>query len=381
MPGSYDGIQHITSGADKIRSSLEMVHASAGYVCLIGWRYGEPPECAENPERLSLTELEFNEAVKLELPILVFVMNQSHPITRKDARPMDEVEELIDRALAFVDVSRMRGEEVFIGDDFQIRPMYGTLALWDLFAEDAPIQLSGEIRQELSAWLNRATLYIDCDDWPVGADDIRISIADEACVTLGATAQLLTKTAAGPVTLHFVGDEAGRKQFWRAAILLEGDNKESLIRNAPHAYPDLCFIDGVLENADELSGGYSASRHLVQSALAVLDDWGHWVFTFPPPAITPHEGASDTGASPNNQLIEKRFLGLGLTAAPEKPNVRGHRVSREARETVLGKRVLYCEWHVKLELHKNRVHVHAPVPESRNKVVVGMIDEHLPLPP
>jgi hypothetical protein len=313
-----------------------------------------------------------------------------------------EVEKVIDRALAFVDVSIARGEEVWIGDDFQARPMYGASAIWDLFADDSPIRLRGEISQELAAWLGRARRYADTDEWPDGVEDAWVSIdhaapvenADvawvhhciragtaAACFTLGASAIVETTTAAGTATLHFVGDEAGRRRFWREVIVIEGDNTESLIRNSPHAHPDLHFIDGVLWGVDRLSGGYLASRHRVRAALAALDDWGHWVFSCPPPAMTPHEEVlPDAGGRPGNLLIQNRLAGVGVTAAPENPDVRKHRVSREARETIIGARTLYCEWHVKLEAHQNRIHFHGPIPESGDKVVVGMIDAHLPLP-
>jgi hypothetical protein len=52
---------------------------------------------------------------------------------------------------------------------------------------------------------------------------------------------------------------------------------------------------------------------------------------------------------PSNQIIEHRFKGFNLDVAPEKPNVYAHGESRKARETKLGTRTLYCEWHVKLE--------------------------------
>ena len=313
-----------------------------------------------------------------------------------------QAEELIERVLEFIDTSSERGEDVAIGDAFQTRPMHGKLGLWDLFAQTSPLLLKHEISQELAAWLNRATYYAEAEQWPDGFDDITISIAGAtpvpnadvawvhyairaglpaATLTLKATGMVATATASGSTDVHFVSDDDDRKRFWRDMILLAGDNLESLLNFSARAYPALHFVDGVLADAGRLSGGYLASRKRVRDALATLDDWGYWAFTCPPPAIAPNEGPPpDPFASPTNQLIEHRFGGLNLTAAPENPNVRNHRPSREARETVLKTRTLYCEWHVKLQLHQNRIHFHPPVTESGNKVVIGMIHEHLPLP-
>lgn len=254
----------------------------------------------------------------------------------------------------------------------------------------------------MAAWLSKARYYADAHEWPDGAEDVSIRIGDaapvenadvawvhhciRACIpaasfTLSATVLLETKTAAGVAIVHFVGDEIGRRQFWRAVIVLEGDDVDSLLRNSTHAYPALFFADGVLRGVDRLSGGYAASRDRVQTALAALDDWGHWVFTWPPPSIRPQDGPPlDPDARPGNFLIQTRFAAVGVAAAPENPDVYKDRVSREARQTTLAVRTLYCEWHVKLEPHRNRIHFHRPVPESGDKVVIGMIDEHLPLP-
>lgn len=313
-----------------------------------------------------------------------------------------EAADLIDRALAFIELSRERGEDVSVGDDFQTRLMFGTATLWDLFSASSALPLPREFSQELSAWLMRAPRYADRDHWPGGFEDAVITIGDgpptvnedvawvhyslrsgvpAAALTLRTSGVIATHTASGSVDTHFVSDETGRKCYWRDAILLDGDRFGSLLEFASRAYPDLYFVDGVLAGAEHLSGGYLASRQRVKHALEVLNDWGSWTFTCPPPALAPGEATPpDPNARPTNHIMELRFAGFGITAAPENPNVRTHRASREARETIVSKRTLYCEWHVKLQLHQNRIHFHGPVSESDNRVVIGMIHEHLPLP-
>ena len=280
--------------------------------------------------------------------------------------------------------------------------MYEDMVLWDFFADDSPIPMPTEIAQELAAWLGRARYYADSDTWPAGADQITISVGEAeatenadlawvhhclragiatAAFTLGTSVELETNSAAGRATVHFVGDEGGRKRFWRKMIHFGRDDLASLAHYSPHAYPSLLFAEGVLGCCDDLAGGYTASRGRVQKALAALDDWGYWAFTCPPPAIGPNEASPpDTQARPGDLLIQNRFGGFGLTTAPEKPDVRNDRICREAREIELGSRTLFCEWHVKLEPHQNRIHFHGPVPESDDKVVIGKIADHLPLP-
>jgi hypothetical protein len=320
---------------------------------------------------------------------------------RFDGEARTAVADALERFFDFAGTSRERGETMSFGDDFQTRPVLGTLTLWDLFGPDAGLHLPGEMRQELAAWLLSPHLYAD-DDWPDGADEVEVGIADSAptanadvawahhcvragrsvaCFALREDAVVNTVTDAGGAVLHFVATEAGRRRFWREAIVLEGDSADSLRRNAAHAYPDVLFVEGVLANLEGLTGGYLALRGRVRAALAVLDDDGHWIFTCPPPVATRREDPPPPSATlPPNHLIRVRFSHYGLDVAPENPDVQAHRRSREARETTLMGRTLYCEWHIKLEPHRNRVHLHRPVQESGDKVVVAMIHEHLPLP-
>jgi hypothetical protein len=65
---------------DVVDASLGMVAKSAAYILIIGRKYGQTPECPRrNPEKLSVTELEYREAVRLKRPVLLFLMGDKHP--------------------------------------------------------------------------------------------------------------------------------------------------------------------------------------------------------------------------------------------------------------------------------------------------------------
>lgn len=68
-----------------IESSLQMVRDSAAYVGIISHKYGQTPVDPNiNPSGLSITELEFNEAMRLNRPILLFIMGDKHSLTVAD---------------------------------------------------------------------------------------------------------------------------------------------------------------------------------------------------------------------------------------------------------------------------------------------------------
>jgi O-acetyl-ADP-ribose deacetylase (regulator of RNase III) len=70
---------------DVIDSSLQMVRDASAYIGVISRKYGQIPPCPKrNPGKLSITELEFNEAQVLERPILLFIMGDKHPLCEAD---------------------------------------------------------------------------------------------------------------------------------------------------------------------------------------------------------------------------------------------------------------------------------------------------------
>ncbi|GBQ42664.1 hypothetical protein [Komagataeibacter europaeus] len=319
-----------------------------------------------------------------------------------DEASITQIHEQIEALLEFVAIGLERHEETFIGDDFQTQPIVAGYTLWQLFEDGSPVSLSFEIRQELAAWLGKSPIYIDLPDWPNNADEIEISIDSgpptdnvdvawahhllrskrpAACYSLTRRGPLPTQTASGCIAVYFVNTDADRLDFWRNTIRTEGDSLEELIKFAPHAYPCLYFSYGVLQEANNLDGGYSALRWKIQDTFSALNDHGVWIFTCPPPTVSPTEPTIENATgTPQKQLIRERFQNLTLEGEPENPNVRDNRVCREARELHLGSRILYCEWHIKLEKHRNRIHIHAPVPESNSQVVIAIISPHLPLP-
>jgi hypothetical protein len=72
----YDSAKPV---GDVIDSSLQKVRDSAAYILVISQKYGQTPECStRNPDQLSITELEFNEAQRLNRPTLLYIMGDEH---------------------------------------------------------------------------------------------------------------------------------------------------------------------------------------------------------------------------------------------------------------------------------------------------------------
>ncbi|HEX6183377.1 MAG TPA: DUF4062 domain-containing protein [Pyrinomonadaceae bacterium] len=78
-------------GDDVISSSLNMVREASAYIGLISHRYGQVVECPKrNPNSYSVSRLEFEEAQRLGLPTLVFIMGGDHDVKPKEVETEPE---------------------------------------------------------------------------------------------------------------------------------------------------------------------------------------------------------------------------------------------------------------------------------------------------
>jgi hypothetical protein len=79
------------AGTDVIDTSINMVRDSAAFIGVISYSYGRTPECIDrNPDALSISELEFNEAMRLGRPILLFIMGPKHLTLPTDVESVPE---------------------------------------------------------------------------------------------------------------------------------------------------------------------------------------------------------------------------------------------------------------------------------------------------
>jgi hypothetical protein len=77
-------MEHLpASDAEAIGTSLKMVDEADIYAGVFAHRYGYVPK-TNNPEQISITEMEYNRAVERKTTRVIFVMDKTHPITIED---------------------------------------------------------------------------------------------------------------------------------------------------------------------------------------------------------------------------------------------------------------------------------------------------------
>jgi len=77
-------MEHLpATDAEAISVSLKMVDEADIYVGVFAHRYGYVPE-EHNPQRISITEMEYLRAVERDIPRLIFLMHDDHPVKASD---------------------------------------------------------------------------------------------------------------------------------------------------------------------------------------------------------------------------------------------------------------------------------------------------------
>lgn len=315
--------------------------------------------------------------------------------TRRDEY-IERIEQLLDR----LDVAFERREPFVASDELLRQTIWNGNSLADLlWNADSPLRLPYETRERLAPHLSRMTTW---DAMTVTSFEVSIEgeevISPSAALALDRV-QIGAATACFPLPgkwkglatvrvgdrsahVHFVVDESTHRAFFRDALDVERVDEKSLPDLAPHAFPDLYFIESLWRGLGDFEGGYRRVRADLHRVLAILDDHGAWVFTDETGRLSPAEPLSsdDRRVPVANQLIERRFVGWGIEVAPERPNVRSDEACRQARERSVRGQIVYCEWHYKFEPHINRIHLHAPIPASDDRLIVAIFASHLPLP-
>ena len=72
---------------DAITDSLKLVDEAEYYVGIFAHRYGYVPDSPRNPDRISITEMEYRRAVERNIPRLIFLVGDGHDPLPEDESP------------------------------------------------------------------------------------------------------------------------------------------------------------------------------------------------------------------------------------------------------------------------------------------------------
>jgi hypothetical protein len=156
--------------------------------------------------------------------------------------------------------------------------------------------------------------------------------------------------------LCFVIRPSDCKYFYRSLYALENVREEDFLNLANDAFPDLDFAVGL--RFSKLDGGYSW-RDLIVKHLSILNDDFLGVYV------------SEQG---NSAQISAR-IGIDVSIEGE---TRSSERLMAMRDVEFDGHVFRCEWHSKLEPHRNRIHFHPGDDSTGRKTLIGIFVDHLP---
>ena len=146
------------------------------------------------------------------------------------------------------------------------------------------------------------------------------------------------------------------KYFYRSLYALENVAKENFFDLASKAFPDLCFTSSL--TFAKFEGGY-ALRDIVVEHLSALND------------IFSEFYISENG---NSAQISMR-IGIDVSIEGE---TRSSERLMAMRDVVFEGRTYRCEWHSKIEPHRNRIHFYPGDTSTYGQILVGIFIDHLP---
>ncbi len=156
--------------------------------------------------------------------------------------------------------------------------------------------------------------------------------------------------------VSFVRQPSDCKYFYRSLYALEDVPEELFFELADKAFPDLEFSNSL--NFAKFDGGYSL-RNVVVEHLSALND------KFPEFYVSEHG---------NSFQISSRIC-IDVSIEGE---TRSSERLMALRDVDFDGRSYRCEWHSKLEAHRNRIHFYPGDASTDGRVLIGIFTVHLP---
>lgn len=162
-----------------------------------------------------------------------------------------------------------------------------------------------------------------------------------------------------PITLDFLSEVIDVIRYWRRDVEFSDYSVAELQDICPIIFRSLRFADGIWGQFNRFSGEYRSVRRQLMRDLIGLNDY---ILKIRRDFTDPHRIAA-----------ELRSV-AGVNCSPESPLTRANRAAMNARDVVFEGKSVRCEWHSKLEPHRNRIHFAV----FSDFVLIGVFAEHLP---
>ena len=293
-----------------------------------------------------------------------------------DDVPQDEREDSLIALIDQLDVLRVSGESVQLLENWGAVECLGgndvaeTMVHYQVLDRDQSLRLLG-LLDRCVPWNRSAVVDVDSEIVVDGrhCQGDGIAWAREQAILQNWTAVVTTphRFAAGvhsvdkpaqspPVDVYFAVSTEDHPCFFRLLYEWEDVSESDFFERARLAFPRLVFAANI--SFGNFEGGYRTLRPEVVHHLGRIND------------RFPEEYAAENGM-PNEVSIR-----LGIQVSIEGNTRSSERLMRQ-RDVEFRGQVYRCEWHSKLEPHRNRIHFHVIDGIAETKILIGIFHKHL----
>jgi hypothetical protein len=173
----------------------------------------------------------------------------------------------------------------------------------------------------------------------------------------------MVSDSCGEQNVFFFASMARLPAFWRSTLTCERVSEQVFFERVEDAFPNLAFHEGL--SFSRFDGGYPDLREPVVRILSMIND--EFVRVWRDRIGQPHE-------------VEGEMRSFGVVMTRESVKTRAsakHMAMRDVDHVGASYR---CEWHAKLEPHRNRIHLALPCEALSGRVLIGIFVDHLPTP-
>lgn len=290
--------------------------------------------------------------------------------------PPPDVDAALDQLANQLQLSRDRNELVGVLSDFDMfecwqgRPLYEVLTLRD-------VQLSRDCQLRAYRLLDKCSRFdaepdfvvdpsVLVDSAPVVSYALSAILflrreAPDAVGTLALSphcgrGQVVVEDARGQMEVFIIVDAASRVQFYRTIFAIEDIPQNRFLELCGLAFPVLRFAETL--TFGKFEGNYTELRDVVARHLAALND------RFKAEYVRLGGVCNAVSAA------------VGIDLSIEGQTRQSERLMR-LRDVDYNGRTYRCEWHSKLERHRNRIHFHPGDSGTDDCVLIAMFVRHL----
>ena len=300
---------------------------------------------------------------------------------RFDGIPAADCIEALEALLDRIDDAYADGHDSCYSEDLFDVFVLEDKRFFDLCGDDSPLPIPIEVRERIASIFGRIQKWQDISlpdhfDVRVGTEPMQFapSIAwahprsveqpldRPACLVFAP----VRADGCFPVTVNdvtrdvwFIAGRPSYNKYFRALIEQFSGSPQEMESLSQSAFPELEFRPGCFGGIKDMSKPYKELAKPIVHHLGTLNDEGARIFGGP------------------RERVAAEFGAFGIDISNENGNTKNDDEALNERTKIVGGQEVQFLWHMKLERHCDRIHLHPGRVSAGGRIMVGIFCNHL----